>query len=439
MPPLSRRTRRQYALTPSWAGDDGYNDLLHRIRVPRGLDSLPDGELRPPPIITDAGGIPTLRRPPLHDIDRIAALGEGLPMPTESDIPLLSRPVELPPLPRPQPTVTTDMSGRPTPVVIGGDPEQQVLARRRALEAYQPQKESKKSLLLRTLLGQLRGGLVGEGGSLDTLLGRGGAFDRRGKDEAWKQQQLSGVYGQLDRTRADRRAGLQDRLLGAQVKKAEAPTVPPLRNVQLGSAVLDDGRTVQMERTETGWKMSTGPNGQPITTKPAPANKPKVKVNVPGVGPIEVTPEAALGYYGTLENRNSQQEQKADEANFTNAQVDANIKSTEQQLAKVGEALANTSETIVTATYSDGTSDKAPNPRYNDLKNEQQQLQRELRDWQAKRKAPPVLTRGTQPDTRKGSINLRQWKADHPDASEADAQQWVNRMKQKYPNAAIIN
>lgn len=143
---------------------------------------------------------------------------DSLPIP-ERDIPLLSRPLELPQLKRVPSVVHSE--GRPTPIVLGtNDPEQQILARRRALEAYQPQKESKKSLALRAGLSILRGGLVGEGGVADTLLGPAGAFDRRGKDRAWQQGQIAQADESLGRMRTDRRAGLQDRLLESQVEKA---------------------------------------------------------------------------------------------------------------------------------------------------------------------------------------------------------------------------
>lgn len=412
---LSRLRRTHPYLTPPWAGEDNEVPpiLLPRIgpvrlggpSIGRGEDIVPISELpiersedrwlRTPPVAPtalDAVGEP----PPVPLLTRRTADSPAAPLIDPNLLESLARQPDTGQVAvGDAPPMVLRRNGRPTQQFIGGGtPEERLLTRRQALESYQPQKESKKHLLLRTALGFIGGGLAGPGGVAQTLLGPGGVLDRRGVDRAWQQEELARADEQYGRLRTDRRAGLQDRLLEAQVKKAEAPTVPPLRNVQLGSAVLNDGRTVQMERTETGWKVSTGSDGQPIVTKPAPANKPKVTVEVPGFGPIEVTPEAALGYYGTSENRNFQREQKAGEASFTNTQVDAGIQSTQQQLSKVGEALANTAE-WVPRVNAYGETVQEPNPRYTDLKNEQQALQKELRDWQAKRVAPPTLTRSS--------------------------------------------
>lgn len=296
-----RRLRRQMPyLTPSWAGedDDGVLELLRQRIPPVGpirlggpsisgeesrvpVSRLPIGPPSEQPEFGDpySSDIPTLRRPPLHDIDRIAALGEENPLPTtESGIPLLSRPVEMPTLQR-RPTVIHDGS-RPTNIVFGtNDPEQQVLARRRALESYQPQRESKKSLALRTILNFVGGGIPG---AAETLLGQGGILDRRGKDEAWKRKELGGVYGQLDRTRADRRAGLQDRLLESQIAENNAqaqktPQRPPplFRGRIVGRDEFPDipaGTEIRQEFDPTTGQMKDAlVNGKPVVTRPSPS------------------------------------------------------------------------------------------------------------------------------------------------------------------------
>lgn len=238
MPPVLNRHRRTHPyLTPPWAGED--DDVLANLLRRPPLSEPEFGE--------GYGDVPALRRPPLHDIDRIAALGEADPLPTsEAEIPLLSRGLEMP-RPKTPPIVIYDQGGRPTPRVFGtDDPEQGVMARRRALELYQPQKESKKSLALRTLLSFVGGGLAGPGGVAETLLGRGGVMDRRGKDRAWQQQELGRVDEQLGRMRTDRRAGLQDDLLKSQVMENRADAaakmreraVPPLKDIEVGGYLL---------------------------------------------------------------------------------------------------------------------------------------------------------------------------------------------------------
>lgn len=298
--------RRAPYLTPPFVSDDEQADMFYRTRLPRIPIPVDDDEAiegaaipaltRPPLSVTPTappvefgtpyGSVPTLARPPLHDIDRIAALGDTETLPTsEANIPLLSRTPQMPQSVTP-PTVAYDPSGRPTPTVLSGDPEQQVLARRRALETYQPQKESKKSLALRTILGFVGGGLAGRGGVAETLLGAGGILDRRGKDRAWQHGELGRVDEQYGRMRADRRAGLQDRLLESQVAENEAQAQralrePPVKPPPLARRIppvkqVDEAGNEYLADAETGEPLLDAKGNYRYTgrAKPAPPVKP---------------------------------------------------------------------------------------------------------------------------------------------------------------------
>lgn len=239
---------------------------------------------------------PALRRPPLtapSDIDRIAVLGEPQP----SVPPLLMRTSDSPAAPAYDPALVGELTrqmpalrnpderisddrlaqigappmvirrdGRPTTKFIGeGTSEERLGVRRQALEQYEPQKESVKKLLLRTALNTLRGGLIGEGGAADTLLGPGGVLDRHGIDRVWQQQQLGQTDERLGQLRTDRRAGLQDRLLESQVLENEAqaaralrePTVPPIKPASIFTGAED-------VEDEAGNVIVVGPDGKPI-------------------------------------------------------------------------------------------------------------------------------------------------------------------------------
>jgi hypothetical protein len=240
-------------------------------------------------------------------------------------------PPVLAPFNRP-PVMFGGRDGLPERVVAEGSSLDRAMLKRGALEDYQPKKESKKHLLARTLLNFIGGGIPGAAG---TLIGPGGIMDRRGLDRSRQQQELARTDQGIGRELLMRKTTndlLNDE---SQRRYRQAQTTrlgrEPQRNVQTGSAVLPDGRTVQMEHDGKAWKMSTGPDGQPIITKPAPVDKPKVKVNVPGVGELEVRPESALGYYGAVSGREESREQRQEERTRKDEEISAEAQSLLEQ------------------------------------------------------------------------------------------------------------
>lgn len=344
--------------------------------------------------------IPLLRRSPLHDIDRIAALGEANPLPTsEADTPLLARPIEIPQLRR-RPQVIHD-AGRPTPIVFGtDDPEQQVLARRRALESYQPQKESKKSLALRTILSFVGGGLAGPGGAAETLLGAGGVLDRRGKDRAWQQGELARTDESLGRMRTDRRAGLQDRLLQSQVTENEAqaqralraPTVPPIKPTN----IFDNAQDVEDAQ---GNVIMVGPDGKPIIDPATGAPYVRRRLRAPAVKP-----------------------EKPDTSEFTNQQIDRTIGEIDAEQKTLGPSPPTEIEDRDTYGVVVG---KKVNPAYLDWARRYRELDDQKRQLQMKRK--PTATAAV-PITRTSDITEQRIR-DAAKAKGLDADQAVKRAR----------
>lgn len=353
------------------------------------------------------GTVPTLARPPLHDIDRIAALGEENPLPTtESDIPLLSRPIEMPRL-RPQPTVIHD-AGRPTPIVFGtDDPEQRILARRRALEAYQPQKESKKSLALRTILNFVGGGIPG---AVGTLIGPAGVLDRRGKDRAWQQGELGQIDEQLGRMRTDRRAGLQDRLLEEQVRKAGAP--PPIKDI------TSNGRVLRLNP-------QTGRYDTVYEPPPKPASE-RAPLRVP-----VTLPDGSTKVVLSFDNGKTWQDEpklqgapKPNTAPTQRAAILDNIAAAEREKASLGPP----PQTMIDEVNQWGeVTGKKVNPAYAHWADRFQKLDDNIRNWKVdlgklpESTAPPVLTRGnvTAPPTFLAAFKKKHGRA--PTQSEIEA------------------
>lgn len=355
--PSGRANYREGGLVMPKLTDNGYEE---RVVGPEG-NSVGFGDER--------DQIPLLRRPPMDDIDRIANLGEANPLPMpESDVPLLSRSLQMP-QPRPQPpTVTYDQGGRPTSRVFGGtdDPEQRVLARRRALEQYQPQKESKKPLALRTILNFVGGGIPG---AAQTLIGQGGVMDRRGKDRAWQREQLGQVDESLGRMRTDRRAGLQDQLLESQVaeNKAQAakalrePTAPPIKptNIFAGAEDVEDA---------DGNIIMVGPDGQPIINPATGQPYVRRRMRAPAVKP-----------------------EKPDTSEFTNEQISRTIGEIEAEQKTLGPSPPT--EIADTNQLGDVVGKKT-NPAYLDWAKRYRELDDQKRQLQMKRKP---LTRGSDP------------------------------------------
>ena len=243
---------------------------------------------------------------------------------------------------------------RPQREFIGeGTQDERTLAYNQAVEGYKPQKAKGfwdrwlKPALVGGGIGFLAGGPGGAIGGAATNTLRS-AFDPTSPNKDWRTRELAQSRGEVGGVYARRKAEDEDvsRQLGQQKTAADiglartrtrdiAERAKTERNVQVGTAVLDDGRTIQMERKGDTWVMSRGPDGQPIVRKPAPSSKEKVRVDVPGVGPLEVTPESALGYYGAMENRQYQRGQDAEEKTQTQAEVTAKKQALTSQAQKL--------------------------------------------------------------------------------------------------------
>lgn len=194
----------------------------------------------------------------------------------------------------PPPLTTTDRRGRP--VIVPGLPatervsaEQELMGK---LQSYEPRK---RSTLRQIGMAALRGfGAGGPGGAVaGAIFGTGTALlDPTAEDRAWRDRQIAESQQRQVLARQDQRAGLSDELLRAQVEEtraqAEARRNPRPRLVE---QVLPDGTQILT------------PEAPGVVTGRTRPPTPRIAVDVPGVGPIEATPEAALGYYGQVGRR----------------------------------------------------------------------------------------------------------------------------------------
>lgn len=298
--------------------------------------------------------------------------------------------------------ITRNDRGRPLSAV-GEDPltrDQDLL---RAQQDYKAP-FSKKDFALQTLFGFLRGGLPGAGLS---AIDYGANQDTRNQmavgsdmartqgrinDELLTRNQNNDLLNDQS-TRQYRNAQTVELL-----SRASRPERPA--NVQTGKAIQPDGTAIQMERNPTTgqWEVSLQ-DGQPIVVAPPPKTSPKVKVNVPGVGELEVSPDSALGYYGAQGNRADTLTRDNEKAGQQNASIEQNIASAREEQSKVEQALRDTAPTITKPgiTYSDGSSDPPTvtrNPVYADLESRRDKLIDDQRRWGAEKKPVVSTPRG---------------------------------------------
>jgi hypothetical protein len=244
MPSLVQRRRRPFDPLASIIGFSGGNladqlddDTKRRLTVALGgrPEVLPlDGYEQPPAAPQPAPPLALSVRPAIIPPQPIAP-----PVPAADLGESLAR--QLPP-PQPvaagdaPPMVDTRGRKRPARIFIGdGGPEEREQAYADKVREFQPEKESKKHLALRTLLNFVANGIPGAAG---TLLGPGGVMDRRGVDRAWQQDELAKATTNLGGYRDERRQGLQDRLLGAQVGKLENPPPPEPDDVRMDNRIV---------------------------------------------------------------------------------------------------------------------------------------------------------------------------------------------------------
>ena len=338
------------------------------------------------------------------------------PMPTAE--PIAREPVEIPPTPPvvagPPPLTTTDRKGRPRLMSDIGS-EERIEAERQLMDELRNYEPKKRSRLRMIGMSALRGLAAGPGGALSGALwgGLASVVDPTLEDKQWQAEQMAQSQQRAQQAMSERRFGLQDELLEAQVNEARRAPRP-----RLVPHVQPDGTEILVPE-QVGV----------VTGRPRPAT-PRIAVDVPGVGPIETTPEAAIGYYGQvgareatarerestrrdeMATRNAQRQALLDEAKTLRGQadnaeenakaLDANLKSLYEQMEKTPtgsrtevqrDAAGNSiSVTIPSARAS---LDK----QVEEIKAEQRRLREQAQGWrtqaassQAKGEAIPVAT-----------------------------------------------
>lgn len=341
---------------------------------------------------------PPLLNPPLPPARPIR------PLPTTESI--AREPVALPPASAVNvgapPLTTADHQGRPR--VMSDIPRDDRLDAERQLMTnlrnYEPRKRSRLRLIG---MSALRGLAAGPGGALSGALWGTAAslIDPTIEDKRWQAEQIAQSQQRQQELMGEQRYGLQDELLRSQVEEnraqAEQRRNPRPRLIE---SVLPDGTQVLV------------PEQQGVVTgRPRPV-APRIGVDVPGVGQIETTPEAALGYYGQVgaradaqkeresvyrreeTGRQSQRQAFIDEAKTLRGQAeaaDANAKDLDQHIRNLEAGMATMPEGSVSAVEKDAQgnsitrtypSGRAPfQKQIDDLKQQQQQLRQKAIDW----------------------------------------------------------
>lgn len=343
-----------------------------------------------------------MTRPDPMSAETIARSAPDAPLETPSPVNVGTPPI----------MTRTTKGGRPTEVIASGDPLENDIALEQALERYKAP-VSKKQLALQGLFGFLQGGIRGAIANTAQY-----GLDQNYRNAVETGPELSRLEPRIKTEMLQRReentlandASMRDyrgaEATGILTRAGQKP------NVQTGKGLLPDGsgQYAQMERdpSTNQWKMSTGPDGKPIIVDQPKekTDKPKVKVNVPGVGEIEVTPGEALGYYGQVqgreaaaEDRTFTREEKSGEVSATNTALEQNIKEAGAERDKIWESLKDVPKTITVpgVTYSDGTTDppkQVPNPAYTDLMTRGRKLDDDIKDWRVKIKPPGNPARG---------------------------------------------
>jgi len=391
LPRIFRRT--PFPLTPPFVeGDHPLGNILIPGARSFAEDVPPPAQIAAPNLTNIATALPQPVDNPNVDVDAPPLLGLQPPPPA---------------------MIQGDKYSRPQNVIGATSPEEAAMMRNQALHAYEPQKSKGfwdrflKPALLGGGLGFIAGGPGGAIGGAATNAIRS-AFNPKAPNEDWKRRETAQsdreVTGMLQRQKmsdedVQRQATLQRTIADTQLSRRRAAELGKSkpRNVQTGTAVLPDGRSVQVERDDKGtWQLSKGADGDVVVKKAAPNAKSKVTVDVPGVGPLEVTPESALGYYSTAENRQQTSENKAGEAEFSNTQLQSNISDAAGEQAKVEQALKDTAPTVTTTDETTGTQKTVRNPIYTDLENRRDKLIDDQRRWKGELKAVPKtnVTRG---------------------------------------------
>lgn len=300
------------------------------------------------------------------------------------------------------PLTNTDRRGRPR--VMSDIPRDDRLDAERQLMTdlrnYEPRKRSRLRLIG---MSALRGLTAGPGGALSGALWGTAAslIDPTIEDKRWQAEQIAQSQQRQQELLGEQRYDLQDELLRSQVEEnraqAEQRRNPRPRLVE---SVLPDGTQVLV------------PEQQGVVTgRPRPV-APRIGVDVPGVGQIETTPEAALGYYGQVGARQdaateresvrrqegvarqSQRQSLLDEAKTLRGQADsaeANAKALDEHIRNLETGMATMPEGSVSAVEKDAQgnsitrtypSGRAPfQKQIEDLKQQQQQLRQKAIDW----------------------------------------------------------
>jgi len=366
---ISRLRRTHPYLTPGFnpESEDDLEPLRRLIQSPPILRRLTTPEPPHPETNLPVGepNVPVLTRQPVvpTNPEPVSPLLESL----RREIP----PVEV----GSAPPMVIRRDGRPTNKFIGdGDPLERAEVRRRALSEYEPKKESKKHLVLRTLLNFVGGGIPG---AAQTLIGPGGVMDRRALDRNWQQNELAKENESIQGLRLDRRAGMQDRLLESQVLENQAQAQRALREPAAPSLVDYGGYQIPQTEAARLAQARALAEGKPVA---------KRRYTI-GNQIVEEQPDGSLKPVFTGADK------PQEDVEFANRSVQQNISDAEGEKAKIEKRMSEIPITIqgVNA-YGEPTTQ--PNPEYVEHKNRRDSLIDQIRKWRADIKAPK-LTRST--------------------------------------------
>lgn len=249
----------------------------------------------------------------------------------------------------------------------------------RNLIAYQPQKESKKKIALRTALGFLFGGIPGAVGTLG-----GELLDRRGHDRNWQQNELARVGKVQDQIGDRRRSGLQEGLIRSQIGENEAQAERARREPlqREPGYTLGEG---QVRYDAKGNVISTGPAKQAAERQ----GLVRTRKNADGTESTLISRDNGRTWEAVDDLTSAAPPEKADTSGFTNDQLTKAIAEAQSERDLIDERLKTTPKTIPTNTL--GV--EAPNPEYHQLEERSRKLHSDILDWKTKMKAP-TLTRG---------------------------------------------
>ncbi len=335
--------------------------------------------------------------------------------------------------------VETDDKGRPIAnTTMTGDAQAIDLNQR--VHAYHPQasqgwwdKWGKEMVT-----GAVKGLRYGPGGALGGAIAGGvrGATNPELADEQWKDEQIASsdadvkriATGQQLKTKMAQEAAATD-LVKARTDALKHPVPKPGHPIltDQGWALLDPVSGVMKPVVDP--KTGQQAKGKPSNAKEEWVHDPQgiahkyengkdtgqldsgrnLKV-VPGYGLVQ--PGQAMNADALAVQREEARTEKAGQANLTNAQLDANIKSAQDEQGRLGAAPPMTVDKVDAL----GNTVKERNPFYEDWSHRYNELEDQKRRWAAEKKAAPTLKSNVSPTPSTHQLVKSEWLKSHPES-----------------------